>query len=131
MFMFPVFDYHFVFPSFPPVIFSIPHFSFSSVEDFLQSLDALASSRLYFRGSLCLLAYFYLLSPHFTGVGDWDPLWNDVYRGRQQGGKSWYLHKPDWPDLKGKQFKEYGSYRGGFPAMEVQIIFHCWAFSFL
>lgn len=36
-----------------------------------------------------------------------------------------------WPDLKGKQFKDYGSYRGGYPAMEVQIIFHCWAFSFL
>lgn len=97
-------QYCFVFPSFPPVIFNTPHFSFSSAEGFLPSLGALASSRLYFKGVFLPASLFLSFEPSLHRR-DWNPLWNHT-EGGKQGGESWWLHKPDGLKSGGLFWKE-------------------------
>ena len=81
VFIFPLFDYHFVFSPFLSVIFSIPYFSFSSGKNFFSVWILWEGSGCTF-GGLYLMGYLvYLLSLHFTGLPE-TPL--GLFRKRPQ-----------------------------------------------
>lgn len=95
-------------------------FSTSPISPLLQWKKCLQSGKVVavlFGVSLCLLAYLYLLGPHFTG-------WPETPLGLYRGGTKMETDtfKPNWPksgSMTRKQLKSNGNYRGNLSS--------CWS----